>query len=227
MRSRANLVFLIFSLSLLVGFLQVYSYFREYFSDSRDLIAEAHVLQDQIEREKLHTALVRNQLIDLQEEIAKVLPVHNISVKNTADYRLKELTQIIRSPASESSIDLSSILMERGREEFKKQNFVVSAKYFQELINKYPVSSQVIEAHFLLGESLFQAGQYDRCLDVVLEMVNQFPQDDMTGYLMLRNAQILTIRKRSGEAGEIYSLVRQNFSSPSLKEQARRLASEN
>ena len=210
-----------------MGFLQAYSYFREYFSDSKDLIAETHVLKEEIEREKLHTSLVQRQLIDLREEVAKALPLNNLNVKNTADYRLKELTQTLREPASNSSFfDLSSVLMEKGREEFKKRNYELAARIFAEVIQKYPVSPQVIDAHFLQGESLFQAGRYDDCVDVVYEMVNQFPQNEMTGYLMLRNAQILVTRKRSAEAAEIYSLVKQNFTNPGLKEQARKLASE-
>ncbi len=226
MRSKINFIFLIFILCLLVGFLQMNAFFREYYSDSKELIAEAHGFQEQIEREKLHTAIAQNQLLDLREEVAKSLPAGSVKIKNTADYRLKELTQVLREPTSDAAIDLSSVLMERGRTEFKKQDYEKAAKVFREMIEKYPASSQVIDAHFLLGESLFQTGNYDACLDVVYEMVNQFPENEMTGYLMLRNAQILTFRKRSGEAGEIYNLVRQKFSNPGLKEQARRLASE-
>jgi tetratricopeptide (TPR) repeat protein len=228
MRAKYNFVFLIFSLVLLTCFLQVYSYFKEYFGDSKDLVAEATRLKAQVEREKLHTALVQNQLIDLREDVAKILPAHHLAVKNVADYRLEELGQSLRRPASVTSFDLSSVLMESGRAEFKKQNYEKAGKIFHELIEKYPVSTQTVEAHFLLGESLFQAGKYDDCLDVVYEMISQFPQSEMTGYLMLRNAQIMSLRKRKDEANEIYRLVALRFGDYSgLKDQARKLASEN
>jgi TolA-binding protein len=165
--------------------------------------------------------------LDLREDVARVLPSHHLTVKNIADYRLDELGQSLRRPASIANIDLSSVLMENGRAEFKKQNYEKASKIFRDLIEKYPLSSQGLEARFLLGESLFQAGKYDSCLDVVDEMVSQFPQSEMTGYLLLRNSQIMSMRERKDEASEIARVVSEHFSDhPALQEQARKLASE-
>jgi TolA-binding protein len=184
--------------------------------------------KQEIEREKLKTALVQNQLTDLREGVAQILPTHGLSSKDIADARLFELAQAVRVPAADASIDLSSVLMNQGREEFKNQHYEKAAHIFRDVISKYPVSPQIIDAHFLLGESLFQTEKYDDCLDVIYEMVSQFPQSEMTGYLMLRNAQIFQMRKRKKEAVEIYTIVQQQFAShAALKEQARRLALEN
>ncbi len=221
MRSGSSLVFLVFCLILLIGILRVDSHFKEYFGEARDLTAQAQQLRKTIEKEKLRTELVRAQLFDFKQQVAEVLP------NSSKDFRTNELIQAVRWPASETIIDSSSVLMAKGAEEFKNNRYDKAANIFREVIEKYPVSSKIIEAYFLLGESLFQNMEYEACLDAIQDMVTFYPESEMTGYLMLRNAQILKQKKRTSEAQEIYSLILQQFSSNhALKEQARKLASE-
>lgn len=224
MKSRTNLLFISFCLGLLAILVEVNSYFQGYFSDSKEYLKISQQLQIENERERLKTALVKNQLHDFEQDIARVLPTDQLRITNSKDYQLKMLASSVRLPASAEGVDLSSVLMEKGKSELKKEQYSSAAKVFQEVIQKYPISSQVVEAHFLLGESYFQSGKFDECLDVVYEMMNHFPQNEMTGYLMLRNAQILANRKRAAEAAELYRVViRQFSSSEGLRQQAEKL----
>ncbi len=224
MKSRANLLFICFCLGLLAVLVEVNSYFQGYFSDSKEYLKMSQKLQIENEREKLKTALVQNQLRDIEQDIAKVLPTDRLRITNSVEYRLKQMASSLRLPASDESVDLSAVLMEKGKSELKQDRYEKAARVFQEVIQKYPVSTQVVEAHFLLGESFFQSGKYDECLDVVYDMMNHFPQNEMTGYLMLRNAQILASRKRAAEAAELYRVVIRQFpSSEALRKQAEKL----
>ena len=55
-------------------------------------------------------------------------------------------------------------------------------------------------------------------------MMNHYPQNEMTGYLMLRNAQILTQKRRNVEASELYRvIIRQFQTSEMLKQQAQKM----
>jgi TolA-binding protein len=210
---------------LLVGLIEINIYFKEYFNnDSQDYVALTRRLEKQIEQEKLRTLLVQNQLQDLSQDVARQIPVEKLKVTSAAEYKLKQFGLAMRVPASAEKPDLSSVLMEKGKTEYKSEKFDRAVKTFREVLEKYPTSSQIIEAHFLLGESLFQANRYDECLDIVYEMMNHFPQSEMTGYLMLRNAQILQLRRRHGEAVELYRVIMRNFkSSEALRTQAEKL----
>ena len=56
-------------------------------------------------------------------------------------------------------------------------------------------------------------GQQQEGLDVIDQMMAQFPQHELTGFIMLRMGQILQIRNRVEEASEVYRLVGHNFPS--------------
>jgi TolA-binding protein len=224
MTSRVNSIFVVFCLILLVGLVEANFYFKQYFNDSKDYLILNHNLAKRLEQEKLKTLLVQNQLHDLEQDVAGQIPVEKLKITSAAEYKLKQFGLAKRLPASAEKPELSSVLMEKGKTDYRAEKYDRAIKDFREVLQKYPSSSQIIEAHFLLGESLFQAGRYDECLDTVYEMMNHFPQSEMTGYLMLRNAQILEARRRHGEAAEFYRVIIRSFkSNEALRSQAEKL----
>jgi|GEM_PF-871786 len=229
MKQRNSFVFLLFNLILVLILAQVHNFFKDYFGEVPELTSRNQRLVRDVEREKLHADLVRQQLWDLQQDVAQILPMRNLAdlkVKTQKDYRLMELAQTLRAPASQTQLNLSGQMMEQGHQEFKKGNYKASAAIFKDVIQKFPASSQVIEAYFLMGESEFQAGRYEECLDTVHVMLSQFPENEMTGFLLMRNAEILQKYKRGEEAVEVYRMIANEFvNHPGLRAQARRLAS--
>lgn len=224
MKSRSNYIFTIFCLGLLVVLVEMNSYFKNYFSDGHAYLQLSEKLKVENERERLKTALAKSQLKDLEQDVAKLLPTEQLHAYRKDEYRLKQMTSSLRVPASEEGVDLSSVLMEKGKSLLKKNDYEKATRVFQELLVKFPTSSQVVEAHFLLGESYFQLEKYDECLDVAYDMMNHYPQNEMTGYLMLRNAQILAQKRRNVEAGELYRvIIRQFQTSEMLKQQAQKM----
>ncbi len=71
----------------------------------------------------------------------------------------------------------------------------------------------VTQAYFFWAESLFLRGEQKACLDVIDQMIDLYPDHDLTGFIMLRMGQILQLRSRTEEASEVYRTVMQSFAS--------------
>lgn len=223
MRSSSHL-FVVFILILTAGLMQVNYMFRDYFSDAKDLEKSLVASEKNVQLEKLKIAVLNNQLEDLQTNVTAILPQLDRNQVAGKSYALRTLSQSLRNPASQEPIDLSSVILARGKEHFVKQEFSKAARNFQDAIDKYPGSGNTIEAHFLLAESYFLNGQHDESLEVIYQMMEQFPEHEMTGYIMLRMGLIFQQRKRLAEAAEVYKIIIDNFkNSEGLKIQAQKL----
>lgn len=214
---RQQSFFVIFCLVLSLGIFQAYSLFKDYFSDSKDLQKEVAKLKIANEREELKLALERDRLRDFQMEVAKALPGESFQQKNI-------LSQL-RVPASESAMDLSGVMMEKGRQLFREGKYLDAVHVFKETIETYPTSGNAVVAHFLIAESYFLAARYPECLSMIDTMMTQYPTNDLTGFIMLRMGQILEGRNQPESAQEVYQKVVKNFSSnKDLVAQAKLLA---
>ncbi len=205
---KQHFLFIVFCLVLTLGLLQSYSAFRDYFSDSHDLQKELAVYKLENERQNLRVSILEKQMLDFKIEVAKTLPVEN--------FESKRISQVVRLPASERNIDLSSVQMQKGREQFNQKNYLAAIVQFKKLIQEFPTSPNVVEAQFLLAESYFLAQQYPQALDEIDKMMTQFPEDDLTGFIMIRMGQISLMRGRSDEALEIFKVIQWQFKDNSL-----------
>ena len=80
------------------------------------------------------------------------------------------------------------------------------------------------EVLFFQAESLFLLSDYVESLKVMDQLMMQFPQNELTGFIMLRMAQIMQARNQNEKAAEVYSLIMDRFkSSRDLKQQAEKL----
>nr|BFD63091.1 hypothetical protein BdHM001_17720 [Bdellovibrio sp. HM001] len=178
-------------------------------------------LQKQVEKEKFNNSLLSYQLKDFQQTVAQVLP-DNKTLQ--AKYELKNLAAVVRAPASEDSLDLSGALYEKGKRYFNGQEYDRAIREFNKLIETYPLSQHNVEARFFIAESYFLKKDYRSSLGQIDEMVTQYPQHDLTGFILLRMGQISEMNSQTEEAAEIYKTVAKNFKNENLKKQARKLA---
>ena len=215
-KSSANLFFSVFCLVLAAALAHSYSLFAAYFSPERDLVRKVAELESKVEREALKRSLAEARLSDYRFQVAKVLP------KNAPG--LRSIASVSVEPVRE--MDLSGVLLERGKESFNKKNYSEAIFAFKELVNKYPSSSHVVMAHFFLAESYFLLSKPEDALNEIQFMMSQFPDDEKTGFIMLRMGQILEARERYAEAAEVYRTIQREFSSHhALKNQAKELLS--
>ncbi len=213
-------LFAIFCLVLTLGILLSYGALRDHFSDSKDLLKQVAFWKEQKDRVELRTAVLQDQMRAFQVEVAKTIPEKG----PWQSFDQKNLFSQVRLPASELGVDLSSSELERGRKFFRDHKYTEAIRAFQELIDKYPSSGKAVEARFLLAESLFLSAQYSSCIDEIEIMMTQYPENELTGFIMLRMGQVLQSRNRSFEAAEVYQTVIRRFpASLSLKDQAEKL----
>ncbi|WP_374073300.1 tol-pal system YbgF family protein [Bdellovibrio bacteriovorus] len=216
-----NSLFVVFCLCLTVGFVGAYAAFVGHFNGHDQYELRLSQLQKQVEKEKFNNALLTYQLKDFQQTVAQVLPDDK---KLQANYELRNLSAVVRSPASEASLDLSSVLYEKGKKFFNNKDYDKAIKEFYGLLDKYPLSQHGVEAHFFIAESYFLKKDFRSSLSEIDNMVLQYPQHDLTGFILLRMGQISEMNNQTAEASEIYKTVSKSFKNEDLKKQARKLA---
>ncbi|MBC7371457.1 MAG: outer membrane protein assembly factor BamD [Bdellovibrionaceae bacterium] len=216
----ANSLFLIVCLSITVALLWSYNEFNAYFSQGKEYQVQVHQLEKKLEKEEFRNALLRNQLVDFQQSVAAVLPPNSQIKNDVANYDLKNFSSSLREPASVAQIDLSGTLFEKGKKLFKEQKYEKSIKEFRKVLEDYPLSRYKTESHFFMAEAYFLQKDYKSSLDLIDQMVVQYPDNDLTGFIMLRMGQISELNNRLEEASEIYKTVEVHFKNDQLRRQA-------
>lgn len=216
-----NSLYAVFFLSMTVVAVGAYATFVGYFNGHEQYELRLADLRKQVEKEKFNNALLSYQLKDFQQTVAQVLPDDK---KLQANYELRNLASVVRSPASDDSIDLSPVLFEKAKKFFNNKDYDKAIQEFNALLNKYPLSQHGVEAHFFIAESYFLKKDFRSSLSEIDQMVTQYPQHDLTGFILLRMGQISEYNNQTEEASEIYKTVSKNFKNEDLKKQARKLA---
>jgi TolA-binding protein len=216
----ANSLFLIVCLSITVALLWGYNEFTAYFNQGSEYQVQVQQLKEKLEKEEFRNALLRNQLVDFQQSVAAVLPASSQIKDDVANYDLKNFSSSLRVPASVSQIDLSGTLFEKGKKLFKEQKYEKSIKEFRKVLEEYPLSRYKIESHFFMAEAFFLQKDYKNSLDLIDQMVVQYPDNDLTGFIMLRMGQISELNNRLEEASEVYKTVQGHFKNEQLRRQA-------
>jgi TolA-binding protein len=206
-----NFLFIVFCLVLSFGLLQSFHIFRDHFSDEKELKNQLTVMNEKLAREQLKLATTQGDLVELRNEVAKTLP-QTIIAKNE---KLKNLSAQTRMPASDQKIELSGTYLEEARASFRRGDYKNASQVLKQMIEKFPASPHLIEAHFLLSESLFLQGRQQESLEVTNQMMNQFPESPLTGFILFRMGQILESRNREEEAKEVYRVIKRSFASES------------
>lgn len=219
---KQNFLFLIFCLVLTVGLMQSYSLFKEHFSPHKQDLHRIAQLEKEVQERELRIAQLETQIVDFQQEVAVRLPALKKLKKTPQTFQLRNLASVTQRPLE--AFEMSSALSEKARAEFRRKEFKKSAASFSALTRKFPTSPLVVQAYFFWAESLYLSGQHQDCLDVVEQMMVQYPDHELTGFILLRMGQILQARNRGEEAAEVFKTVAQNFgANQELKVQAHKL----
>lgn len=216
-----NSLFVVFCLCLTIGLVAVYGVFIDYFNGHQEYEMRLSLMENQVKKERFNNSLLTYQLKDFQQTVAQALPDNK---KLQARYDLKGIASAVRAPASEAAIDLSPVLFERGKKSFTAHNYEKAIKEFNDLLEKYPLTAHGVEANFFIAESYFLKKDFRNCLSAIDSMVTQYPDNDLTGFILLRMGQISEYNNQVDEASEVYNTVLKNFKNEDLKKQARKLA---
>lgn len=223
MKRVSNSLFTIVCLSITVGLLLGYSEFTRYFNQGKEYQIQVQQLKKRVEREEFKYALLQNQLIDFKQSVAAVLPPSSTIRHEVASYEIRNFANALRVPASENQIDLSGVHFEKGKKLFKEQKYEKAIKEFRRVMEDFPLSRYKVESHFFIAEAYFLQKDYKNSLDLIHQMLNQYPDNELTGFVMLRMGQISELNNRLEEAGEVYKTVETHFKNEQLRAQAQRL----
>lgn len=223
MKNRDGL-FLVTCLSMTVAMTWSYSVFAEYFAASGDQKSVVASVELKLRHERFAREMAEARLRDFSQEVAAILPPDSAQRLASNGYSLGKISASVRAPAS-APIDLSGVQLERGKRFFSEEKYSDAVKTFEKLVKEFPTSPNAVEAYFLMGESSYLLRDEKRTVEVADLMISQYPENELTGFMLLRLGQVSEHNSHGGEAAEVYRVVQKNFKNKALVEQAQRLSS--
>ncbi len=208
-------VFVVFTLSLTLAFSYFYTELREFYSPTKGLRAEVHALEHKVQEEKFKQLVLSYEFFDFRDYVATLLPkaIREKGGEETEkSYPLRSLASVVQKQTNEKlSVEKAKMIFESAKKLFRDQKFEDASKSLTALIKNHPYSAYLPEAMFLLVESHFQLRQYDRCIPWVNQMIEIYPENELTGYAMVRLGKIFEHQDRHEEAMDIYKTIIKSF----------------
>lgn len=198
---------------LFVGWVSLLGVFRDHFA-KKDIEKERiPILQAELERERLRSDILREQFLDFKVHVASILPAAlDQYEKKEQGFPLRALASVVQKPKTDKITEgLSMAPFERARHEFMQKNYTESAQLLQKYIREYPFSAKLPESYFLLMESYYQDKNFSDCTKTIDAMIRHFPENEMTGFALIRMAKIMEEQGRIRDAAEIYRTVLKSF----------------
>ena len=195
--------------------------FREALSPVPQMQAKLRTMAEEKRQAEFQTLLVQDRLSDYQQTVATLLPgvLKNHSSDDSAAYPLRQLASVT-AESKGILFERASGLMDQAKTVFRKKDYEKSAALFTQIIARYPDSIHAAEASFLLSESQFESKDYESAIVTIDKMVELFPDNELTGFALLRLANIFEAQDRLEDAGDIYRALIQNFKNPAIQKQA-------
>ena len=219
-----NQVIYSFTMVMMGAWCLVFAKFYQHFNSPLRYEKKIEVLQEELAQSELRNELLKDQHIEFQMDVARVLPeAIKKAPKGEKSYPLRTLASLVfaknKKNYQESQMRRS---FQGAKRLFRDKKFKKSALAFVEFIENNPFSLEINEAFFLLSESYFQMEDYERCLLTVEKMIELFPESELTGYAMIRMGKIYEYQERPEEAVDIYQTVLLSFPVRGIASQARK-----
>ncbi|OQW48603.1 MAG: hypothetical protein A4S09_04180 [Proteobacteria bacterium SG_bin7] len=212
---------LVFCLVLVVGYLEMYRGFQFYFSGTDKLKVQVKELKEKAKQNELNLALSKFQFEDFRQEVATHLPAVEKQIKSQENsFTVRNIASIAQIPSEKMKLERAASMFEKGKKFFREKNFYRANKTFSSLLKKYPESLHSVESYFFLVEGLFQLREFEECVLSVETMMTHYPENELTGFSLLRLGKVYEAQERLEDAAEVYRTIRHNYSSSELKQQA-------
>lgn len=215
--------FLSFILVLTTCWMQFYSAVRETFNGISDIQSELVRIKKENEHQQLQFSVEREQFIEFRQTIASLMPdVLKSKGLGEEGYVYRSLASTISKKESDQiKAMLAKTLFERAKENFRNRKYEKSAKLFRQIIDRYGYSTYAAESYFLLAESQYLLSQLEDSTTTIQEMVEIFPQHELTGFALIRLGKIYESQNRSEDAVDIYKTVLRSYPQRDVASQAK------
>lgn len=213
-------VFVSFCLFVVAILLSLHALIDEGSGPQEKMRQQLTVFDKELERAHLRSQLVENELADLKSEVATVLPEVAKKIEDPGAYPVRQLASVVANRGDVLEIERASTLFERAKGQFREKDFEGSNQLLKSLLSKYPDSVHGPEAYFLLAEGHYQLKHYPESVVTIERMIETYPENELTGFALLRLGSIFELQDRYEDASDIYSAVIANFRQPDLLKQA-------
>lgn len=212
-----------FILVLLVLWMSFYARVRETFNGVSEYRSEISRLRHQANEDRVARDLDHEHFLEFRQSVATLMPD---AVKNQGEgergYAYRNLASVVSKPQSTEVRRLvAKTLFETGREQFRKKDYVKAIRNFKQIIDRFSYTPFVTDAYFLMAESYFQQNQLEECTAVIQQMIELFPQHELTGFALVRLGRIYEAQNRTEEAIDIYKTVLRSYPQRDVASQAR------
>ena len=194
--------------------------FRETLSPVDQLSLKITAVEKEKKEAEFRALLAAGQLADYQQQVATLLPDAIKGKSDQAAYPLRQLASVIGGGTKGITIERASGLLEQAKGAFREKDFEQANHLLTRLIDRYPESLHVAEAHFLLAEGQYRLKEYDSSVATIEKMVDLFPENELTGFALLRLGSVFEKQDRLEDASDIYQAVLGNFKQTDLVHQA-------
>ncbi len=201
--------------------MQAYSHFRHHFSGAEQLQQQVAQLQHHLKEQKLQTLIALERAEDLRQSVAAVLTPDMMSQlpDHQTQYQARAIASVVQDGELER-IENPQRLLARGKELFRRNKFSEAIEVFEQVADDFPASPAAPEALFLAVESQFQLQRKTPMIQVVERMMARYPENDLTGFALLRVSELFITEGRKDDAAEIIETVVINFKNVDLLKQA-------
>ncbi len=211
-------VLVTFALTWTLAVTLFYSRLREHFSPVHTLQSQIEALQNRVREERFQRLLLSYQFADFRTEVATVLPG---AIKKAGPgekgYPLRTLASVVQEPSNDQlGFQTAHSVFQDGIREYNKGHYEQANDIFQALIQNHPYSDDVPKAMFLIVNGSFNIGENDQAIDYANQMLSLYPDNELTGYALIRIAKIYEDQGRHQDAANLYQTVMKSFSNPSL-----------
>ena len=215
-------VFVSFCLIIVAALASMHAFFKDSFSPADRLRQQLTQVEKSRRAADFRALLLAHQLADYQQHVATLLP-DAIKTRNDQEaFPLRQLASVAAGGAAETiRIERASGVFESAKLAFRDRDFEEANHLLSGLISRFPESAHVAEAHFLLAESQYQLKEYPSSAGTIEKMIDLFPENELTGFALLRLGHIYEGQDRIEDAGDIYRAVLANFKQPELVRQAK------
>ncbi len=163
-----------------------------------------------VAREQLKKLLAMGQFADFKQDIALLIPDKMQKTKVDAEkQKLRDLASVIPHEGThEITLGHSaSKMLKEGKDLVVKREYKEGVDLLKRLIDKFPDSLHVVEAHYLIIEAYAQQDKNLNVLEWVDKMVELFPENRLTGYALLKAGSLYELDGRSEDAIRIYKTI--------------------
>lgn len=170
----------------------------------------AEFWKKRVAREQLKKLLVMGQFADFKQEVALLIP--GVVEKNKAEeekQRLRDLASVIpHEKTHEISLGFSAEkMLNMGKDKVVKREYQEGIQILEKLIDKFPDSHHVIEAHYLITEAY---SRQDKNADVIAwvdKMIELYPENKLTGFALLKVGSVYELDGRHEDAIKVYKTI--------------------